>query len=188
MLRSRSILRAKRGAAAVEFAFIAPLLILVFFGLIELSEGMNARQRMENLASTTADLVAQSPSINPTGINNVFAAANSIMYPYPTTNLKIVITSLKDDPANSLTKALVVWSKATTNATARNAGEVFTVGATSGNAVPTGVITAGGSVIVAEISYSFTPVTHYVIGGSINMSTKFYARPRRSVEVAWSAS
>ena len=175
----RSLARAKRGAAAVEFAFIAPILILVFFGLIELSEGMNARQRMESVASTSSDLVAQSTTMSPTAIANVFAAANAIMYPYPT-GVKIVLSSIQDDPGNSLTKAKVVWSRATANATARNPGDSFNIGSGATN-IPTGVITAGGSVILAEVTYSFTPVTHYVIGGSINMSTRFFSRPRRTV-------
>lgn len=186
-LKLPPVFQSRRGGAAVEFAFIAPILVLVFFGLIELSEGMNARQRMESVASTSADLVAQTTTMKPTAVSNVFAAANAIMYPYPT-NVKIVLSSIQDDPANSLTKGKVVWSQATANATARTAGQLFTIGGTGANSVPTGVITAGGSVILAEVSYSFTPVTHYVIGGSINMSTRFFSRPRRSVEVVWSNS
>ncbi|MEJ0021999.1 MAG: TadE/TadG family type IV pilus assembly protein [Alphaproteobacteria bacterium] len=187
MLSLRQLFRSRRGAAAVEFAFIAPIMVLLFFGLIELSEGMNARQRMENVAATSADLVAQSTNMTPTAISNVFAAANAIMYPYPT-NVKIVISSVQDDPANSLSKGKVVWSKCTANTTARAAGDLFTIGGTGANTIPTGVITAGGSVILAEVSYSFTPVTHYVIGGSVNMSTRFFSRPRRTVQVTWSNS
>lgn len=183
----RALLRSRRGAAAVEFAFIAPILALVFFGLIELSQGMNARQRMESVAAVSSDLVAQSTIMTPTAVNNVFEAADAIMYPYPT-DVKIVITSLLDDPNNSLANAKVVWSRATANATARTVGQDFAVGGSGANSVPVGVITAGGSVILAEVTYSFTPVTHFVIGGSINMSTRFFSRPRRSVQVTWSNS
>lgn len=187
MLIARLFVRAKRGAAAVEFAFIAPILALMFFGVIELSEGLNARQRMESVASTTSDLVAQSTSINTTGINNVFAAANTIMYPYPA-NIQITLSSLQDDPANSLQKALVVWSKGNAGATTRSVGEVLTVGGTGVSGIPTGVVTAGGTVIYAEVKYTFQPVTHYVLGGSVTMQTKFFSRPRRSVAVSWSNS
>jgi Flp pilus assembly protein TadG len=187
-VRTRAFLLAKRGAAAVEFAFIAPILVLVFFGLVELSEGLNARQRMENVAATTADLVAQSQGMNPTGINNVFAAANTIMYPYPTTDIEIRLTSIVDDPDNSLSKGVVAWGQATANAEAREAGDEFTVGGVGADTIPTGVITAGGSVILAEVTYTFTPITHYVIGGPVTMTTRFFSRPRRVVSVSWSNS
>jgi hypothetical protein len=38
------------------------------------------------------------------------------------------------------------------------------------------------------VSYTFTSLTHYVVGNSVTMTSKFFSRPRRSVQVTWSNS
>jgi Flp pilus assembly protein TadG len=166
---------ARGGSAAVEFVFIAPLIILVFFGLIELSEGTNCRQRMENVASTAADLVAQATQITNAGRDNIFQAANAILYPYPS-GARIKITSLIED-GNNANSGKVVWSDATPNTTAHAANEII-------SNLPPGVITPGGSVILAEVSYTYTSPLAHLLTQPITMTSKFYARPRRSVTVA----
>jgi Flp pilus assembly protein TadG len=179
MLSRFSVIREKRGVAAVEFALIAPVIVLLFFGLIELCQGMNAKQRVEYVASTTSDLVAQSTNMTPTAVNNVFGAAGAILFPYPAgSNVTIVISSLVEN-GTTPNSAKVVWSK-TKNGTARPVDSTLTI--------PAGVITPGGSVIYAEVSYSFTSLTHYVIGNSVTMTSKFFSRPRRTVQVTWSNS
>jgi Flp pilus assembly protein TadG len=172
--RAKRLRDARGGAAAVEFAFIAPMVVLVFFGLIELAEGTNCRQRMESVASTTADLVAQASTITDAGRNNIFAAASAIMYPYPNI-AKIKFSSLVDDGTNT-NKGKVVWSEATSNTTARATNEVI-------NNLPVGLITSGGSVIMVEVSYTYASPIGKLLSNPVTMNTTFYSRPRRSVTV-----
>jgi hypothetical protein len=50
--------------------------------------------------------------------------------------------------------------------------------------VPSGVISSGGSVILAEVTYPYSsPVSDYITG-TVNMSQTFYARPRRSTTIS----
>ena len=70
--------RDRRGAAAVEFAFIAPVLIIMYCGLAELSQAMMAQRRASNVASTIGDLVAQSTQTGPTMIGDIFNIGNTI--------------------------------------------------------------------------------------------------------------
>lgn len=173
--RLRLLRDARGGGAAVEFAFIAPMVVLVFFGLIELAEGTNCRQRMESVASTTADLVAQAATITNTGRNNIFAAADEILYPYPNV-AKIKFSSLVDDGTNT-NKGRVVWGDATSNTTARLPNDIV-------ENLPPGLITTGGSVIMAEVSYTYTSPIAQLISTPITMNSTFYSRPRRSVSVS----
>jgi Flp pilus assembly protein TadG len=173
-LKLRALRAARAGVAAVEFAVIAPIVVLVFFGLLELSEGVSCRERMENMASTAADLVAQTTQISNAGVQNVFNAANAIMYPYANV-AKIKVSSIIADPNNSA-NGKVVWSDATTPADARAVGEIIPN-------MPTGVISTGGSVILAEVSYTYQSPLGTLLKDPITMSSKFYSRPRRSVTV-----
>ncbi len=157
--------------AAVEFAMIAPVLITFFLGSIEITDALACKQKVTGMASTAADLVAQETQVTNSDISNVYAAINSIVYPFPTTGLKIVVTSLTDNGSGS---GKVAWSDAQ-NATARVVNSIVVV--------PTGVITTGGSVILTEVTYPYTSTVAKFLTGTTNMTSSFYARPRRSVTI-----
>ena len=167
----RKALRAEDGLAAVEFAMLAPILVAMFLGSIELTDALACKQKVTGMASTAADLIAQEKQVASTDLGNVYSAINSIVYPYPTTGLKIVISSVIDNGAGG---AKVAWSCAQ-NATARTVNSAVTV--------PTGVITTGGSVILAEVTYPYTSTIAKYLSGTTNMTTSFYARPRRSTTI-----
>ncbi len=170
--------RARDGLAAVEFAFLAPVMIALFLGSIELCNALNCEQKVTGMASTAADLIAQETEINSGEISNVFAAVNSIVYPYPAAGLKIVISSIVESTGAKPTTT-VAWS------CAQN-GSPRAVGSTV--AVPTGVIASGGSVVLAEVSYPYrSPVSDYITG-TLNMNETFYLRPRRSTTITGPAS
>jgi Flp pilus assembly protein TadG len=169
--RLKALWRAKDGLAAIEFAMLAPVVAALFLGSIELCDALDCQQKVTGMASTAADLIAQDTNVSDTDMSNVYSAINAIVYPYPAPGLKIVITSLTDNGKGGGT---VAWSDAQ-NATARTPGSTVVV--------PTGVITTGGSVILAEITYPYgSPVSDYITG-TVNMSEIFYARPRRSATV-----
>lgn len=171
----RTFASAHRGMAAVEFALIAPVMIAMFYGAVELSSAVDCNSRVQRVAAATSDLVAQSTKVSSTDLNNIFAAGNAILYPYPTGSAQVVISSLVDK-GNGVVQ--VAWSYATANATARTAGSTVTV--------PTGLIVSGsgGSVILSEVTYTYaSPVTHFLTP-SFTMTQQFYSRPRRSITVA----
>jgi hypothetical protein len=97
------------------------------------------------------------------------------MAPYPTTPLKIVLTSVVADQ-NNIGK--VTWSYATNGGTPRACGSTYSV--------PAGLTQANSSVIVAEVTYAFKPMTNLTVFGApvaYNMNRVFYSRPRKSLEV-----
>lgn len=167
----RNALRATDGLAAVEFAMLAPVLVAMFLGSIELTDALDCKQKVTGMASTAADLIAQEKAVASADLTNVYSAVNSIVYPYPTTGLKIIISSVIDNGSGG---AKVAWSCAQ-NATARAANSAVTV--------PTGVITTGGSVILTEVTYPYTSKIAKYLSSSTNMTSSFYARPRRSTTI-----
>ncbi len=64
MLRRR---RRRRGVAAVEFAFLAPLLLLLLFGLLQVGRIIEVMQLMDNAAREGARLASQAQIINQVG-------------------------------------------------------------------------------------------------------------------------
>jgi Flp pilus assembly protein TadG len=163
--------RAKDGLAAVEFAMLAPVMVALFLGSIELCDALDCQQKVTGMASTASDLVAQETQISNSDISNVFSAVNSIIYPYPTAGLKIVVSSIVDNNGTSK----VAWSDAQ-NGSPRTVGSTVTL--------PTGVMSSGGSVILAEVSYPYSSSVSDYITGTINMTETFYGRPRRSTTIS----
>ena len=172
----RNALRAKDGIAAVEFAIMAPVLVAMFLGGIEITSALACKQKVTGMASTAADLIAQEKAVASADLSNVYSAINSIVYPYSATGLKIVITSVIDNGSGG---GKVAWSCAQ-NATARTVNSAVTV--------PTGVITTGGSVILAEVTYPYTSSIAKYLSSSTNMTSTFYARPRRSTTITGPSS
>lgn len=170
-------LRDPRGVSAVEFALIAPLLIGLYVGAIELGNALTINRRTSAVASTAADLAAQVKTVTAADLKDIVAASSSILTPYPATSpfpLKIVLTSVVADDKNA-TK--VDWSYASNGGTARACKSAVTL--------PAGLTQANSSVIMAEVTYAFTPLLNlsFANPGSFNMSRTFYARPRKSLTV-----
>lgn len=172
--------RAEEGLAALEFALIAPVMMIVLFGSIELSSAVDCNGRVNRVSSTVADLVAQSTAVSSTDVTNIFNCATSILYPYASTNTKIVVSSITYDATG---KTAVAWSDAL-NTTKRTTAPTDITTAMM-NTDTSGKIVAG-SMIYAEVQYSFSTPINYFLANGITLKSAFYARPRRSTTVTHS--
>ena len=173
-LQNGAMWRDQRGVSAIEFAFLAPVIIGIYVGAAEIGNLLTVDRRVETVASTAADLTAQVTKVSNADLADIVAASTSILTPYPTTPLKIVLLSVVADQNNN---GKVKWSYPTGSGPA--VGSLY--------ALPTGTTEAFSSVIVAEVTYAFTPLLDLkkvFSPGAFNLQRTFYARPRRSLTVA----
>ena len=111
----RAFRKAEGGAAAVEFAMLLPILITLFFGVVETTLALVCRADVPLMASTSADLISQVNAASSTDLSNVYAAAGTVMYPYysggATGKPTIRITSVVYDStsATPTTAGKVAW-------------------------------------------------------------------------------
>ena len=98
-----------RGIAAVEFAMVVPLMLVLFFGTVEFSSGVAVDRKVTLMARTLSDLTSQNVSVTDAQLTNIFNACTGIMTPYSATPLKSTITELYVDPTTKI--ARVQWSK-----------------------------------------------------------------------------
>jgi Flp pilus assembly protein TadG len=184
--RKSSFSKSEGGAAAVEFAILLPLLISMFFGVVETTLALLCRADVSVMAATAADLISQVNAASTTDITNVYAAAGTILYPYysggSTGKPTIRITSvIYDTTSKSTTSGKVAWTCAqagsgTLTPASRAVGDTVTL--------PQALITTNGSVIIAEVAYNYASPTTQVITGPINMTNNFYTKPRRIAQIA----
>jgi len=173
--RLRAFGRDRGGVSAVEFALVAPFLILLYFGLAELAQGMMAQRRVSHAASAVGDLVAQTDHLTNAGKDDIFAAASNIVSPFPTAPLKLRITSIT---GNAQGAPRVDWSDGSVGLAAYAHCAVVP-------GFPEGLITAAGeNVIMAEATYQYTSQVAKVLPNGLSFNDKFYLRPRKVAKVS----
>jgi Flp pilus assembly protein TadG len=165
--------RDNRGVSAVEFALIAPAMIASYFGMAEITQALLAERKAAHAASAIGDLVAQSSSVSSADITDIFGIAATIMSPYSTATLKMRVSSVTADSAGT---PKVDWSSGS-GLTALTAGATVT-------GVPSGIMTAGQSVVMSEVTYSYDSPVDVMMPDAVTFSRKFYLRPRKSEKVA----
>ena len=70
------------GVAAIEFALVLPVLLLIFFGMINLSQYASALRKADTAAYLVADLVSRSQSnITQATVDDYFTAAELLYRP-----------------------------------------------------------------------------------------------------------
>src|SRR4051812_1505566 len=119
---SANLIRDCRGVAAVEFAVIVPLMLTLFFGMVEFSNGVAADRKISLVARTLSDLTSQSISVSDLDLTNFTTAGKAILTPYSPTPLVATITELYVDPTTLV--ARVQWSK---GSSPRSTGSTVTI-------------------------------------------------------------
>ena len=79
----------RRGLAAIEFAFILPLMLVLTFAMIETTDGIAIDRKTDITARTLSDLIAAVQATGASGvvtvtdndIRDAFVASTSIMNP-----------------------------------------------------------------------------------------------------------
>lgn len=165
-LRLRRFGRAKKGLAAVEFAIIAPMMIFLLFGSVDLIDVLGANTRAQNVAASLADVVARDTEVSNAEIAGLWDAIGVLMYPDGGTDVKVRISSVRIVNA---TTAQVVWSEGH-GMTARTANSTVTL--------PPAMMTPGTSVIMAEADYAYSSPLGFLMAGPVNMHHDAYRRSR----------
>lgn len=143
-----------RGVAALEFALATPFLIALFVASTDLMRLMLVHQKTERIAYSVADLVAQTETLTPADIQQIFLAPAEIMEPTIFgARGRVIVTSVHKADDNAQT--LVRWQCAG-GGTMAAVSAIGTVGNTA--TLPEGMTINGReNVIVAEVFYDFDP-------------------------------
>jgi Flp pilus assembly protein TadG len=169
-----------RGVAATEFVMIVPLMLVMFFGVVELSSGVAVDRKVTLVARTLSDLTSQSVSVTDNDLKNFFAASIGILTPYSATPTQSTITELYIDPTTLTAK--VQWSKASTiDSTGTVVFAVSTHKPKDIVAIPPALQVGDTYLIWSEVSYNYVPAVGYVMSKTgVPLNDLTYTRPRQS--------
>ncbi len=142
------------GIAAVEFALVAPILMLLFMGAVEITRYVIIAQKTEKAALSMSDIVAQSEDVSSDDLDTLILAVGEIMKPLEFGSLGYVIVSsvsrVGSEPAE------VNWQY-TGGGTWTHSSQIGFQGSSA--TLPAGFeLDPNEGVIVAEVYYSFSPL------------------------------
>ena len=104
----------RKGVAAIEFAFIAPLLLTMYFVTMEIAPAIDANKKVGRSASMIADLVTQQQTISKSEVEAIMSIGEATLNPYNRSQLKVVITAITVTDEET-PKVLVAWSRKMVN-------------------------------------------------------------------------
>lgn len=165
----------QKGIAAVEFALILPLMAMLLLGTFEFGQAFTVDRRVTQAASSVADLVAQSETIDDAELDTIMDLAAAILAPYDANLLNVEVTSVVADGDGDTT---VGWSYAKDGGTPHAEGSDYSMTGELAN-----LISPSNSVIIAKATYNYTPIIGSFLLGGVNLEETFYLRPRRNAVV-----
>lgn len=165
-----------KGVAAIEFAFVVPILLVCYLGVVEVGRGVNANKKVGRVAAMVGDLIAQEKdTVTTTTIDDIIKVGSLIREPFTNTDLKVTVTGLQITSSGT-PKAQVLWSRKLENG---NFSQAYTPG--EEQSLPASLLIPGSFLIRVTSTMQYQPAVVWVLssrGGVINMKETYYNRPR----------
>ena len=164
----------RKGVGAIEFAFIAPVLIILYIGALEVSVAMSVNKKLARASSTVADLVTQAETINKAGLVDMVAVARSVMAPYNSEGLGVRVSAIKIGPDKV---ARIDWSWEANEGTGTQPYIEDSV-----TDIPDNLLIENTSLLRSELTFEHDMITSFPITGqtmtSIDMGKTYHLRAR----------
>jgi Flp pilus assembly protein TadG len=165
---------AKQGVAAVEFALVLPVLVVMLLATFDGGRAIAAYMKMRAATYALASITNQYSTIQSVDMTAILGATSVVMAPYTSGTPAVKISQIK---INNSGVAHVEWSAAQ-SATARSVG--------SSISPPSAMIVNSSYLILAEVSYTYVPVFGFFgTSSGITFSDSLYVTPRSVSCVAY---
>ncbi len=182
----RAAIHCRSGMAATEFALLVPIMAVLFFGILELSEGMTANRRVAVAVNSAADLAAQSELLSPTDIDGLMESVIAILEPAQTNSVDINLVSvILDADGDPIVHWSVHWNEDVKSDDPYTEGEDYTKLTEEFMQNPNGLIQLQNrSIIVVEMSYPYNPqFAKWFVSDPIQFDRSAKRAPRRATRV-----
>lgn len=170
--RFRSLLWDRSGIAAVEFAVLAPVLMLMTFGTFEITRALIVHKRFQKAASMIGDLVAREQQLGSTSteaknqLNSIMVAAVQAMAPYSSSSMQMGIYQFRANSADA-TKSRIEWSYAYNSMIIQPCSLTYT----SNTLVPANLLSKGDAAIIIDAKYQYSPLLKNLLPAVIKNMT-----------------
>lgn len=183
-----ALMRDRRGVAAIEFAFVVPILLCLYLMTMEITQGIVTNKKLGRAGNLVGDLITQQSEISRSEADGIMQIGEALLQPYNRTKPSITITAIniETDPQTRKTAGKVLWSRKMQNGT-------FSAGGSTNSTVPDSLLVAGTFLIRVDSTLNYRPVLLHAAQGraigvpsafdGIAMGETYFMRPRRSMTV-----
>ncbi|MEM6461551.1 MAG: TadE/TadG family type IV pilus assembly protein [Pseudomonadota bacterium] len=176
----RDLLRDRNGVGAVEFAFVAPILVILYIGAVEMTLALSVDTKVSRAGNITLDLITQGTSTSRSELSAMSDVAESVIAPYEAddTELRYTAISVSSDG----TKAVIDWSWGNVTQKPYTANTEVTI--------PASLMVADAFYIRGEIFKTHNFITSIPFSNSnatsLNLNETYYMRPRLGTSIGCS--
>lgn len=173
---SSRFVRDQDGIAAIEFAFIAPIMLFMYFGMAEVATAISVDRKVSHSANVAGDLTTQSETVSAAEMTEIMTATMMVMG-IPSSKqdgVTIEIASYARDTDDNV----IERGKATLKGT--NGIDFPTFDAAS---LDTRILSDSSGVVVARVNYIYEPLKLRYMTTDFNLSEVFMLKPRKSANV-----
>ena len=174
----KTFLSDRRGAVLLEAAIAFPVLIVVLLGMVEFGEAYTVSRKNAQVAASVADLVSQQAQVTTAQLNDIAKIQGTILQPYSATPTGLRVSSIILQNGNATNNGGVQWSVGWGNLAALTQAQGNQPNFTLPTSPNLSLTTQGGTIIVAESSYTFTPTIGNYMTGGVTFDSVAYYMPR----------
>jgi Flp pilus assembly protein TadG len=183
---SRRFLLSQRGVAAIEFAMIMPVLLILFLSSFDVGNAiiiyLKVRAATYELAAITNQYgTGTTAQISTSTMSAITSASSQVMAPYSSTSTIVTISQIK---ATSASAATVSWSYSLngTKLSGSYTGLPANMAKNSCNN------TYPCYFILSAVSYTYTPLFGHYMTGALTLSDTLLVTPRVSACVQYNGT
>ena len=169
--------RDPRGVAAIEFAVLFPVLLLVYMGGFDVSRACALSSRLNDMTLELCDVASQYDILYDSDLSCLFAAASQIMTPDDTLPVGVVISEVSTDGEG---RATVTWSQAANGAAPLVKAAPFPLA--------TGLAAPNVSYIVVQTHYVYQPFFGVANAPVMPLSAQAVFAPRNRASIDYAPS
>lgn len=177
----RRFLVSTRAVAAVEFALLIPMMLLLLLASIDAGRATAIYVKVRSASYTIDAVTNQYTTIHDSDMQQILGAAAVMLSPYPTSPVSVVISQVSmDDKGNGT----VSWSDSL-NGTARAVGSPVGIPATLASSKPPNNACNNYPCffVLGEVKYAYSPMFGYFVTGPITLSEGLFVTPRSAASI-----
>ncbi len=166
--------REEDGIAAVEFAILSPVMIALYFGVVEIALIIHADKITSHATNVAGDLATQVANMDGDDMEDVLEAtlATMSLKPDQVSDVRAEILSYRMDPGG----AIVELGKANLNG--GYVGSAF-----DPTDIGTRLLTETSGAVVARLQYNYRSVTYKFVEPFTLLEETFILKPRSSADI-----